>query len=1512
MIKKITAFCVIIFTVISLTAQQRGFSDDPNLTLEEMKAYLEQQSPKDKQKEVKALMNDFTAFWTTAKPEAKTVFLEAANALAKKRVTIFPDFEAFIVANKSFASSPYASQVEAWKQTVLYFVKNGKDFTKIFTNYKNLFERSVLNENSSITWASENGSFKLGFDEEPVVIFTGVNLYGKTVGDSIAILNTGGNYYIRQELFKGKQGKITWERAGLGPEVYALFDNFEVNVSLQVIRIENVTFHNPRYFSKPLKGYLTDRATPNNTPDKSRFPHFFSYDKNIKIPNFYKDVDFVGGFELSGNTVLGSGDENSFAKFIFNKNQKKAIEISARHFSTKNRKISTEDSRVAIFFENDSITHISVNVTYNDSTRRLLIARSLESLGKSPFFNSYHAMDIMVEALTWNIDSNSIFFGTVLGATNGIPGVFESQNYFDNSIMRRFESLNGESSLIPLQKMFRENKFEPLTIKDLAKKYRTTEADIIAIIIRAANFGFVEFDPMTRMVAYRNKLGFYISALGGKTDYDIIQFESNAKSDYARLNLLTNELKIYDVSGVGLSDAKMVNFNPAKGELTVNKNRDMLFSGKVISGLYDIYGQDFRFSYDAFKIEFQNIDSMVIHVEDKAKGRDERGEYFLSKVNNYIYGINGLVLIDEPNNKSGVKQTKKFPYFESYKDGYVFYPRPFLHDNIRYNHAYPKETFYYVVQPFKIEDMLTNDVKTVSFNGYLKSADIFPDIRQPLVIRTEDFSLGFVYQTDAGLPVYRGLGQYYQTIDLSNQGLRGAGKLSYKQARMESDNFLFLPDSMITRGKSYEILEDRNSDVQTPELYAKNPHIRWMPYADSMLVRAKNDTMQVFSKDIVFKGELLYRSQGVFGNGILCFKNAEISSKKFLFKHHELLADTSNLLLRDRNTLATLFEVNDYKSHLNFETFLGKFEITKHDSKVNFEANHYATVCPTFEWLMNDDEINLDWGKENQTANINALASRELYTMKGKAGSDMVSTHPDQGGLSFKAGKANYSFRTNIIKLESIRFIHVADVIIIPNNGTATISPNAVLSNFENCRILGDTLSQKYDFYDATASITAKSQFTGSGYYDFIDENKKIQTLKLDDIHVLTGNTRGISHIHSNRSFTISPHFGFQGDMTIVVKDTLIHYDGLVEIQHSCSINKQKIFAKQRIDQNDISILIDKNAKGENNTKIYTEVNTFKHTEDITTSTLYKIFFADPKTGAAEPPLIETSGCLIYDKKTQEYKITTPEKLKNNELPTSIISLNNDNCTYNAVGKMDLQMIYDNLQIISYGSVLNYPDIDSSSFKMTLGVNYSKFPEEALKLIDFNASSVQYSEAMLENPVYLLALRSFMGEEEYQKHYGNDAGGKRTRRSELPKVLQQMFMFSQVPFQWNPTKKAFVSTGDLNLAVFNKEVVARVVKGNIVLDKSVNARQNKSKPKIYVYFEIDKDWYYFCYDGTSMKVGSTNTDFNEMITKITLKNTKLGIMLWKNDKSAGSKAVTEAEREKTKLLKTYFPKNEDE
>ena len=74
-------------------------------------------------------------------------------------------------------------------------------------------------------------------------------------------------------------------------------------------------------------------------------------------------------------------------------------------------------------------------------------------------------------------------------------------------------------------------------------------------------------------------------------------------------------------------------------------------------------------------------------------------------------------------------------------------------------------------------DKFTNE--GFSLNGLFKSGGIFPDFNDSLSIQ-KDYSLGFIRRTPTdGFNVYGQLAKYDDEIRLSNEGLKGSGKIEF-------------------------------------------------------------------------------------------------------------------------------------------------------------------------------------------------------------------------------------------------------------------------------------------------------------------------------------------------------------------------------------------------------------------------------------------------------------------------------------------------------------------------------------------------------------------------------------------------------------------------------------------------------------------------------------------------------------------------------------------------------------
>ena len=136
------------------------------------------------------------------------------------------------------------------------------------------------------------------------------------------------------------------------------------------------------------------------------------------------------------------------------------------------------------------------------------------------------------------------------------------------------------------------------------------------MLIHFSNMGFVMYDNKTDMAVVKDKVYYYLQANVGKVDYDVIQFESviNALPN-ASINLLNYEFTLRGLAPIILSDSQNVVIYPKNQEIKLGKNRDFDFAGRLKAGRFDFYGKQFKFDYEKFKVDMDNVDSLRLKVE---------------------------------------------------------------------------------------------------------------------------------------------------------------------------------------------------------------------------------------------------------------------------------------------------------------------------------------------------------------------------------------------------------------------------------------------------------------------------------------------------------------------------------------------------------------------------------------------------------------------------------------------------------------------------------------------------------------------------------------------------------------------------------------------------------------------------------------------------------------------------------------------------------------------------------
>lgn len=1446
--KKLLTVCILLCLMVLAQAQRfTSFSKDPSKTVEEMKEFYAS-VPKDRQKEAKDILDTFELMWTTRMdPANQQVFLEEANKMVKKKHRPIPHFQSFIHTYNVFIQSQYADEADTWKKILDYHIGQSSTFFQDkMSLYARFFQGNILNQGDNVKWVAMSDPEKMGFAEEPFFEFKNIDLMGFSAKDSLTVKGMSGRYYPDKLQFKANGGTITWERAGLDDNVKAVLKTYDIDLRFPRVVADNALLHYPRLFAQPVIGRVEDKAVLPTSEEKATYPRFISDEATLPVKNLYKDVDYVGGFEMRGASIYGTGQGDILAKVTIYNEGKVIISASSRSFLIRPANLLSEDAKVSVYIENDSIYHPAANFKYDNEKKSLLISRPKQGVGRSPFFDSYHKLDMYVESLQWVTTEKRIELKPIVGNTSNQKAYFESQNYYEESVMHEIAGYNIVNPLYTLWQLFNSAGYESLTIEDVIRWFNKPPLDIKAMMIDFAARGFIEYDINNNKINYRSKIAQYLNNQVKKKDYDYIKLES--KTHYASLDLVTNDLKITGCEFFVLSDPQIVNVYPMNELVTVKKNRNMVFSGRVIGGLFDFVTHNCQFDYDRFLVDMDVIDTLIMYVEDKDGPMDMYGDYKLQRVRSEIEELSGVLYVDAPGNKSGMTDYPDYPIFEARKGGKVFYDQPYVLGGV-----YDRNKFYYAVNQFRIVNLDNFVIDSMKFGGALISGGIFPDIAEPLKVQP-DFSLGFVHNT-GGLPMYGTRGAYQGRISLSNRGLRGKGNIDYITSHTTSDSLVFYIDS--TNGSANKhIVDEQLAGTEFPPASVEEAYMHWEPYEDQMFVHTLANPMDLFT-EATLTGNSKITPSGMFGTGIVKFNRADISSRLFQFKHHELLADTADLRIYDiSGGKDVAFSTDNYNSHIDFKTRKGHFIANGEASVVYFVKNEIKAKSSEFEWDPIDSTmLRFKWDDPHKNVDIDNTPIKELVDMQS-VGNELYAVAP-YVDYQFTAVNAEYDFAKNVIAAHGVRYINVGDAAITPQHGDVTIRKNAAMDPLEKSRILAGRENKFHELYDCNTRIVSATKFFANGYYDYIDAEQRVQTLYFDTLYFMK-ETHGDAKIPKEKDFHFSDQFAFDGRAELHSTNPFLSYFGGVEIIHGCdSVKHARMKILQQVDPNNIMIQVHDRTKDMDERKVVVAIASSNKTGRIYTA------FGVAKDEFNDAEYINVFGYITYDKETREFKAASKEKLMDPSIPGNIITLNTDNCEVHGSGSIDMGAKLGRVDFVTNGTIVNYMLADSAEMHLTTSIDFF-FNEKSMDIMNkaLENTTLDYVDVSGDE-AYDLALYNLLGKTEYDRYQRSTALGQNRR---LPDALQVKFLFSNIDFEWDKEQSTFKSQTKLPLIVCGAKQQYKMVPGRIVIEK------RGSRNRLYLYFEFDNHFFYYQFDNNAVSAFSSDKAFNDAISSVKPKN----------------------------------------
>nr|MCU0362307.1 hypothetical protein [Bacteroidales bacterium] len=1224
------AWFLLLCLLLLSTATGRGqgksvFSGDIEKYPQELTSFMGPNLKPEQKNDLALLVSrwDSTAFGE----EAKTRIMAVSGQMSVRIMRAVPHFYDLIrnlnlFIDKGRSENDLNNWLKGlWKLAADKLIENEK-IAYYLRNSASILSSNSLYESGNTKWIARDSDLRFVYDTSFHVAVTNATLFCRSNRDSTEIKKVSGKYYPHLLMFRGSGGLVTWEKAGYpATEVYADMDDYTIFTNRTSFSVDSARMHNPKYFSEMVYGKLSDQAVSVTNKEKALYPKFETYAKKFRITNIFESVNYEGGLSFEGANTKGKGESNAPAMISLFRNDTLYIRIKAADFLISKTGLNSQETSVTLYLDKDSIFHSNLGFSFFPETREVNLFRTSNPISKSPWYNSYHSLDMYFEYLTWKMNESLIIMSRPRGAAMG-QALFESTSYFNTF---GFMRLMGIDDYHPLNRLIKFSEYyysETFPVTEFANWMNRTREAVTGLCIDMANKGFIFYDRSTDEVTIKQKTKDYLAAYSKKIDYDVMSIlsETSAPEDNAILNLNNYDLAVNGVKEVFLSDSQKVAIYPASKQIILKKNRKIEFNGTVDCGLFKAFGNEFTFDYNTFTIDLKKIDSLKISVETET--RDMYGNLEIMDIASLIQLGSAELYIDAPDNKSGLKSLKQYPIINAKTYSYIFYDRiPGLEG------IYKPEEFYFRVDPFIYENIDHYSSADMSLPGDFMGGNILKPMRQNLEIR-DDYSLGFnMVVPKEGIEIYEGRAILFDTLRMSNKGLIGGGKMTHLTSTTMAAEYKLFPDSMLTKSITFVTANDTTGKYPVVESEAAS--IRWMTRSDEWLAtNAKGKSFNMFRNGTTLDGLINLTPEVMMGSGVINMTDSRITSDLFSFSSIEVKADTADYNLKSATTDGYSFIAENANTNINFDTKLTTFHLNTDSSFVKFPEIQYYCTMTDFSYDMTQRILSME---QKGKSNTPLLPPGELLKLDHRYldKPTFFATNSVRDTLAFSSWKGTYHLDQEYIKADNINYIKVADALIQPDSGSMTITRRARIQQLQNALI---AVNNRHIIRSAKVDIESTKRYTGSGIYDYLAEEREPQQITLTQIGVDTLTTTARGTVMPSQNFMLSPAFSFSGDVILSARADNLTFSGIAGISHNCStVKSYSLKFKAPVDPKNIMLPVPEKARDQNDNVIVT--GAFMKNDSIY---IYPAFLSEQRSWT-DVPVVTANGWLFYDKLKARY-----------------------------------------------------------------------------------------------------------------------------------------------------------------------------------------------------------------------------------------------------------------------------------
>ncbi|MEA3462611.1 MAG: hypothetical protein U9R49_12070 [Bacteroidota bacterium] len=1440
--KAIISLCLLLLLGLLHAQSIREFSRDTGQYVSELSTftgtYLESSEVPD--------FYRFLHVYDSLSYELQLQIIEVSNLMLKRKCRPRPHFIKYQrVMMEFFTEDKTSHGYDEWLEGFTLLLKRDDAslaaIDQLLSLSLSLLEDNIFYSTNSIIWRVSTPSFQFRTEEKLNVIFEDVVVACYYDRDFIQIKNATGYIDPLELHWYGSHGMVTWERTGMpDSEMNAVLDKYIINLKTSGYTADSVKLYYPALFDGIALGKLEDKVTLIKDFSSIAYPKFLSYKSSYRIDDFIPGINYSGGLAIEGANLIGSEVAGIPAVLEIFADDTLRVRAEAKRVAMNGRMMRSPHAAISIYFGQDSIYHPDLELSFDVAKDLLRLNKSEDFKSLGPYSNSYHNIDMNFDELSWTRGESFMKLQALEGTSVG-RATFESNTFFNYDFFLALQGMDIEHPLAQLYTYSNMLGGRTFAMPNYAHFIGYPQYQVRHLLMGLAKFGFVYYDDSRDLITVRQKTFDYISASMRQRDYDVIRFISRLEgASNAQLDLYNRDLTISGIPAIFLSDSQNVRLVPTENRVIMKRNRSFQFDGVVDAGLFQFAGKNFYFDYDDFKISMQQIDSLKISI--LTNEYNEYGEPILERIENAMEDMTGELLIDDPQNKSGLENFPQYPSFTSMGGSYIYFDDPSIQNGV-----YHREDFYFELEPFTIDSLDNFEPEAIAPNGTFISAGILPPLEMEMTLR-DDNSLGFFMQApEEGIGLYGGIGTFYNDIEMSSGGMRGYGSFDYLSSSTASDLFLMHPDSMMTRSRSF-LLREQIEGTEYPGVETSVADLKLFPEENCLEISRVEEVFSIYNDSIFHAGTLALSPSGLTGSGVMGFPDARFISDQFRYGNRTLRADSSGVELSTGTFDDIPFLTNDVNIFVDLDQRMGDFRANGDATLIEFPYNLYETRLDQITWYMDKNQVALSQEQilpeNNVDIGIDSLRSN---------GPAYVSKHPQQDSLNFVATNAIYDYGTRILHTSGVPFIEVADAYVFPDEKRLDIGYSATMSLLKDAKVLANQVNRQYLIYNADIGINGANDYNGSGYYDYLDAFGNGYQIYFDKIWVDTSIlTLSTGTVAEDDPFMLSPYFDFQGEVQLTADTAFLTFDGGIRLVHDCDIGKSWLRFTSAIDPAEIHVPIPEQMQNTALNKIFSGTMITRDSTHI-----YSTFLSARKD-YFDANITSARGELIYDPEREDYIISTPEKLADQTWPGAYLRLETERCLVYGEGSVNLNLDYGHVKMVSTGNASHQIASGEFNARMILGMDFP-FSQEALQVMGAEIDSLPYLEPVdLFDPHYLLAMKDLLGREmalNLERQVGLTG-----IYEEIPPRWKHTIFFNDLPLKWNQNSRSFRYKGMVGIGNIGEIQVNKKVEAFIELVE----RGSGDVFDIYLRAD-DQTWYYIAYSPGGLQVLSSNRRFNEIV-----------------------------------------------